>query len=234
MDRLLRGLLHDAADVPPAESLRTLRELLRQRVTVEGDRQLAEEHPEEPCALRRVGIRNLDTLRESRQHRLIDGVGDVRRGEHEDMALALLDAVHLLQQLVDDLPGERIGTRTAAHRGDRLDLIDEEDAGRLAAGALEQLPHFLARLPDESRLEIRRARGDERYAALVGQRARDLRLASTRRAIEQRTLRHLEALRGELLDVTQRLTERLQLLERLLRQHERCPACALVDGLALR
>src|SRR5690242_3167017 len=128
------------------------------------------------------------------------------------MTLALLDAIHLLQQLVDDLPGEGIGARTAADRSDGLDLIDEEDARRLPAGALEQLPHFLPGLPDESGLEIRRARGDERNAAFVGERTRDLRLAGARRAVEQRALRHLEALSRELLDMAQRLAQSLQLL----------------------
>src|SRR6185312_8622698 len=150
------------------------------------------------------------------------------------MTLALPDAIHLLQELIDDLPGERIRTRTAADRGDGLDLIDEEDARRLPAGALEELPHLLAGLSHESGFEIRGAGGNERNAALIGERTRDLRLARARGTIKERALRYFEALGSELLDVTQRFAKRLQLLEGVLRQHERRPPGTLVDRVALR
>src|SRR6185312_12894058 len=62
MDRLLRRFLYEVADLPPAQAFRALRELIRERITIEVDGQFPEEHPEEPCPLLRVGIGDLDAL----------------------------------------------------------------------------------------------------------------------------------------------------------------------------
>src|SRR5690242_8740243 len=62
MDRLLGRFLYDVADLPSAQALRMLRELIGKRIAVGIDGELSEEHPEEPRPLLRIGVGDLDAL----------------------------------------------------------------------------------------------------------------------------------------------------------------------------
>ena len=95
------------------------------------------------------------------------------RGQHEDGLAGLFGALCLRQELGHELVDDRV--LTAATSGDRVELVDEENAWRLGAGLIEQPLHALARLPDVSRLEIRWSLQEELHAALVGERLGDLR-----------------------------------------------------------
>ena len=105
-----------------------------------------------------------------------------------------LEAVHLDEQLVERLfalfVAERVAAAAAAHG---VELVDEDDARRVAACVLEQPPH--ARGAD-ARIhfdEVRAAREEERHARFTRDRSREQRLAGPGRADEQHALRDVPA-----------------------------------------
>ena len=72
----------------------------------------------------------------------IEDVGPVGGRDHDDVVLGL-EAVHLDEQLVERLLALVV---TAAHAGaavaaDGVDLVHEDDAGRVLLGLLEQVAH---------------------------------------------------------------------------------------------
>ena len=74
------------------------------------------------------------------QQRRVEHVGPVGRG-HQDDAFVRLEAVHLDEQLIERLLALVV---TAAETGaavpaDRVDLVDEDDAGRVLLALLEQV-----------------------------------------------------------------------------------------------
>ena len=126
-----------------------------------------------------------------------------------------LEAVHLDEQLVERLLALVV---TAAEAGaamaaDRVDLVDEDDAGRVLLALLEQVADAARADADEHLDEVRAADREERHAGLAGDRAREQRLAGARRAHHQDALRDPAAEARELLRV---LEERDDLLDLVL------------------
>ena len=70
----------------------------------------------------------------------IEHVGAVGRGDEDD-ALIRLEAVHLDEQLVQGLLALVIAAAEtgAAMTADRIDFVDEDDAGRILLGLLEHV-----------------------------------------------------------------------------------------------
>ena len=123
------------------------------------------------------------------EQRGVEHVGAVRGGHHHD-ALGRLEAVHLREHLVERLlalvvPATEAGAALAA---DRVDLVDEDDRGRLLAGGLEQVTHARRADADEHLHEVGARHRDERHARLARDRAGDERLAGAGRADEQHAL----------------------------------------------
>jgi hypothetical protein len=82
------------------------------------------------------------------QQRRVEHIRTVGGGDHDD-AIVALEAIHLDQQLVEGLlalvmTAAQTGATVAA---DRIDLVDEDDAGRLLLGLLEHVTHRLAPTP---------------------------------------------------------------------------------------
>ena len=89
------------------------------------------------------------------QQRRVEHVGTVGRGD-DDHALAALETVHLDQQLVERLLALVV---TAAQAGaamaaDRVDFVDEDDAGRVLLGLLEHVAHAAGADADEHLDEV--------------------------------------------------------------------------------
>ena len=109
---------------------------------------------------------------------------------HDDDALARVEAVHLGEQLVEGL----LALLVAAHRrldadlAERVELVDEDDAGRLAFGLVEQVAHARRADADEHLDELGAAQAEERDRGLAGDRARQQRLAGSRRPDQQHAL----------------------------------------------
>ena len=128
------------------------------------------------------------------QQRGVEDVGPVGRGHHHD-AFGRLEAVHLGEHLVERLLALVV---TAAEAGaalaaDRVDLVDEDDRGRLLARGLEQVAHAGGADADEHLHEVGAGDRDERDAGFTGDGARDQRLAGTGRPDEQHALRDARA-----------------------------------------
>ena len=149
------------------------------------------------------------------QQRRIEHVGTVGR-RHQDDAFVRLEAVHLDEQLVQGLFALVV---TAAEAGaamtaDRVDLVDEDDAGRVLLALLEQVAHARRADADEHLDEVGAADREERHVRFTGDRAREQGLAGSRRAHQQHALRNAAA---ELLEFLRFLEELDDLLELALR-----------------
>ena len=138
-------------------------------------------------------------------------------GGDQDDVVRHREAVHLDEQLVERLlalvvPAAHAGAAVAA---DGVDLVHEDDAGRVLLGLLEEVAHARGADADEHLDEVRAGDREERHAGLAGDGAGQQRLAGARRAVEQHALGDPGAERLELLGVLQELLDLVELLDRL-------------------
>ena len=146
----------------------------------------------------------------------IEDVGPVGGGDEDDVVLHL-EAVHLDEQLVERLlalvvPAAEAGAAVAPHG---VDLVHEDDAGRVLLGLLEEVAHARGADADEHLDEVRAGDREEGHARLAGHGTREQRLAGARRAVEQDALGNARAESLELLGVLQELLDLVELLDRL-------------------
>jgi hypothetical protein len=144
------------------------------------------------------------------QQRRVEHVRAVGGGDDDD-ALVALEAVHLDQQLVQRLLALVIAAAQAgaAMAADRVDLVDEDDAGRVLLGLLEHVAHARGADADEHLDEVRAGDGEERHLGLAGDGAGQQGLAGAGRADHQHALRDLAAERWNFLRVLQELDDLL-------------------------
>lgn len=86
--------------------------------------------------------------------------------------------VHLLQQLRECLGLQCVSGVTAAGHREGVDLIDEEDRGRVRPRGLEALRDAACRLAQVLALQFGGGASDEAHARLVGKSTGDLRAIS--------------------------------------------------------
>ena len=160
-------------------------------VDVVGHLLVAQVHVEDRDPLVLGGERHDDRAVEAPgpQQRGVEDVGTVGGRHHHD-ALGGLEAVHLGEHLVQRLLALVV---TAAETGaalapDGVDLVDEDDRGRLLAGGLEEVAHPRRADADEHLHEVGAGDRDERHAGLTGDGAGDERLAGAGRTDEQHAL----------------------------------------------
>ena len=146
----------------------------------------------------------------------IEDVGPVGGRDHDDVVLGL-EAVHLHQELVERLLALVVATAEAgaAMAADGVDLVHEDDAGRVLLGLLEEVAHAGGADADEHLDEVRARDREERHARLTRDRAGQQRLAGAGRPVEQDALRDPRAERLELLRVLEELLDLVQLLDGL-------------------
>jgi hypothetical protein len=146
--------------------------------------------------------------------RRVEHVGAVGRGDDDD-ALVGLEAVHLDEELVQRLLALVVtaAEARAAVATDGVDLVDEDDAGRVLLALLEEVAHAARADADEHLDEVRARDAEEGHAGLAGDGAREQRLARAGRAHQQHALRDAAAEALELLRV---LEERDDLLDLVL------------------
>ena len=147
------------------------------------------------------------------QQRGVEHVGPVRGGDDDD-ALVGLEAVHLDEELVQRLlalvvPAAEPGAAMAA---DRVDLVHEDDAGRVLLALLEQVAHAGGAHAHEHLDEVRARDREERHVGLAGDGLGQERLAGARRADQEHALRDLAAELLELRRVLEELDDLAQLL----------------------
>src|SRR5262245_40763682 len=96
-----------------------------------------------------------------------------------------------------------------------VDLIDEDDAGGVPLPLVEEIAHAGRAHADEHLDEVGTREREERHARLAGDRLREQRLTSPRRAEQERALRDAPAEPLEFLRIAQELDDLFQLLLRL-------------------
>ncbi len=100
----------------------------------------------------------------------------------------------------------------AARAADRVELVDEDDRGRLLLGLLEEVAHARRADADDHLDELRRAQREERHVGLAGDRPREQRLARARRAGQQHALRDRCAEPSIAIGVLEEVDDLLELL----------------------
>ncbi len=133
------------------------------------------------------------------------------RGSHHDDAVVRREAVQLDEQLVQRLILLTVEPVSRSRRTDGVELVDEDDRGRV-------LPRLGEELPDAGRAEAGEhlherggALGEERRAGLVRHGLRQQRLPGSRRSVEEDALRHARAELLEALRVAEEVDDLLEL-----------------------
>ena len=105
------------------------------------------------------------------EERRVEHVGPVR-GRDQDDALVGLEAVHLDEELVERLLALVVAAAEsrAAVASDRVDLVDEDDAGRVLLALLEEVAHARGADADEHLDEVGARDREERHVRLAGDR----------------------------------------------------------------
>ncbi len=207
-----RRLVDEVGEIGTGEARRLLRDL------IDGDRLV------EWLALR-VDAQDLHAalhVRAIEDHLAVEAAGaqqsrveDVRpvgRRDH-DHARVRVEAVHLDEDLVEGLLALVVAAAEAgaALAADRVDLVDEDDARRVALGLVEQVAHAAGADADEHLHELGAGDAEEGHAGLAGDRAGHERLAGARRAHQEDAARDARAERVELLGVLEELHDLLEL-----------------------
>ncbi len=104
--------------------------------------------------------------------------------QQEHAVVVARDVVQLEQQLVDGAAHRRV-PQLGPLLPDRVHLVEEQHAGRVPPGDLEQLVDVALALPDEHVDDVGERYRDEPGAELARHRAGDERLAAARRPVEQ-------------------------------------------------
>jgi hypothetical protein len=138
--------------------------------------------------------------------------GSSTSGGDDDDALVGLEAVHLDEELVQRLlalvvAAAEAGATVAA---DGVDLVDEDDAGRVLLGLLEHVAHAGRAHAHEHLDEVGARDGEERHVGLAGHGTRDQRLAGARGADQQAAAGDATAEALEFLRIAQELDDLLQ------------------------
>src|SRR5690606_25003403 len=138
----------------------------------------------------------------------VEHIRTVGCGNDND-AVIHFETVHLHQQLVEGLLALVMTTAqsgaTVATNG--VDLVDEDDAGRMLLGLLEHVTHTAGADPDEHFDEIRAGNGEERHLGLTCNGLGQQRLAGTGRADHQHPARNAATEALELARITQELDQ---------------------------
>ena len=139
------------------------------------------------------------------EQRGIEHVGAVG-GRDQDHALVGLEAVHLDEELVERLltlvvAAAQPRPAVPAHR---VDLVHEDDAGRVLLALLEEIAHARGADAHEHLDEVGARDREERHVGLARDRLGEQRLARARRAHEEHALGNLAA---ELLELGRVLQE---------------------------
>ncbi len=151
------------------------------------------------------------------QQRGIEHFGPVRRA-HDDDPLAGIETVHLREKLVERLLALFVAAHRAlhAHLAERVELVNEHDAGRLRLGLAEEIAHARRADADEHLHEFRSAEAEKGHLGFAGDGFGQQRLAGSRRADQQNPLRNAAADVRVFLRVLQELDDLFQLVLRLI------------------
>ena len=206
------GLIDQIGKIGTGEAGRATRD--HARVNITRQRHVAHMDLEDFLAADNVGIADHDfAVEPARTHqRRIEHVGTIGRGD-QDHAFIGLEPVHLDEKLVQSLfaliiAAANTGTARAANG---IDLVDEDDAGRILLGLFEHVADAAGADTDEHFNEVRTGNREEGHIGLAGDGAGQQGLAGTRRANEQNALGDLAAEALEFARILEEFDDFLQL-----------------------
>src|SRR5213594_692157 len=208
-----RGLVDQVRQVRATEA----RRLAGQHVQVDRrvQRLVARVHVEDRPPALDVGPVEGDVAVEATRakQRGVEHVGPVRGRDDDDVRVGV-EAVHLHEQLVEGLlalivSAAQAGAALSAHG---VDLVHEDDAGRVLLGLVEQVADAAGADADEHLDELRARDREEGDPGLAGHGLAEQRLARAWRADEQHALGDARAEGHELLGVLEELDDLRQLL----------------------
>ena len=169
---------------------------------------------EDALAADHVGIGHDDLAVEPArtQQGRIEHVGPIRRGNENDAFIGV-EPVHFDEQLVQSLLALVVAAAKAgaAVAPDRINFVDEYDAGRVFLRLLEHVAHSARPDADEHFDEIRAGNGKERHVGLAGDGAREQGFPGAGRTDEQDAARNPAAEPLELLRIAQKFDNLLQI-----------------------
>ncbi len=132
----------------------------------------------------------------------IEGIGQVGRGD-DDHVLPLGQPVHQGQELGDD-PFLDVADDLFALGRDGVDLVQEDDAGSIAGGLVEDLAEMGLALAVELVDDLRAVHREETSVGLMGHGTGDQRLAAAGRPVQQNALGWVDAQPLEHFGIAQR------------------------------
>ena len=183
-------------------------------VDIGGQRHLAHVNAEDFFAPAHVRVRhhNLAIEAAGAEQRGVQHVRTVGGGDQDD-AFVGFEAVHFDQQLVQRLFTLIVAATEAgaAMAADRVDFVDEDDAGGVFLALLEHVADAGGTDADEHLDEVRAGDSEERHVRLTGDGAREQGLAGAGGADQQHALGDLAAEALEFLRVLEELDDFLQL-----------------------
>ena len=200
-----RGLVADVLQVGARQAGRRARDGAQLDGLV--DRLVAHVHVEDLLARHQVGRRDVDLTVEAPgpQQRGVERVEPVgRRHDHDVRAV---EAVQLDEQLVERLILLAVEADVLARRADGVQLVDEDDRGRVLARRVEQLADARGAQPGEHLDEGRGRLREEGRARLGRDRLREQRLAGARRPVQQHAAGNASAQALEASGIAQELDD---------------------------
>ena len=168
-----RAFIDQIGQIGAGEARRAARD--GARIDIGRQRHLAQMHAQDLFAARQIGIGHHDMAVETAgtQQRRVQHVGTVGGGD-QDHAFIGFEAVHLDQQLVEGLFALVIAAAQAgaAMAADRVDFVDEDDAGRILLGLFEHVAHAAGADADEHFDKVRTRNGEEGHIGFARDGAR--------------------------------------------------------------
>ena len=171
-----RGLVDEVREIRSDHAGRRRGDPLE--VDVRRERHVSRVHLEDQAPPLAVGRQHGDATVEApgTQQRLVEYVDAVRRPDH-DHCRRRVEAVHLGEDLVQRLlalvAAAAVATGAAAGAADGVELVDEDDRGRILLGLTEQVADTGSADADDRLDELRRRHREERRARLAGDGARE-------------------------------------------------------------
>ena len=209
-----RRLVDEVRQIRPRESRRERRHLLG--LDVGGELHLAHVHPQDidaPLLVRAVH-EHLAVEASGPQERRVEDLGPVG-GAQQDEARPRVEPVELHEELIERLlllvvPADHAAQAASAPEG--IELVDEDDGGRLLARLGEEIAHPGRADAHEHFHELGAGDREERHLRLAGDRLGEERLAGAGRPDQEHAFRHASAEPPVLLRVLQKVDDLPQLV----------------------
>ena len=137
-------------------------------------------------------------------------------GRHQNHALPRIEAIHFGQELVQRLFALLVGNQRAPPgSAERIELVNEDDAGRAGLRLSKEIPHPGRTHAYEHLDELRAGEGKKRHLRFAGHSSSEESFPRARRANEQHTLRNASSETCEARRVLQKLHDFAELFFRL-------------------